>query len=210
MANIELELRGECTDDFEALKARLDALAEPCHEMRTMVMFFGEVAGEGVDIRCRVTNGKAEVVTKVGDYHAHDRREIAVDVTVEQVVAFAKLFAVMGFTSKSGSAPGKNNAKVGTRESWEYQIDGVDVSLVRGMSGKAYVEFERLVDLEGLEGQKQELEALAHKLEVNLWTTGEEYYAFCRHFTELEDWKFTGSDKDMVRLKQEIHQQNSL
>lgn len=195
MQNIELELRGECTKEFDELKARLDALGEGRREVRTMVMFFGEVEDSGVDIRCRVTNGKAEVVVKVGDYHAHDRREVAVAVTLEQMMDFARMFAAMGFS----------NAKVGTRESFEYAIDGVDVSLVRGMSGLAYIEFERMVALaDEIEDELPKLEALAGKLGVRLWTTGEEYYAFCKRLTDDEDWQFTGSKEDMARLKNQI------
>lgn len=195
MLNIELELRGECTDDFDELKMRLDALGSGRCEVRTMVMFFGEVEDSGVDVRCRVTNGKAEVVVKVGDYHAHDRREVAVAVTLEQMTDFARLFSIMGF----------HNAKVGTRESWEYQVEGVDVSLVHGMSGLSYIEFERMVEsADEIEAERPKLEALAHKLGVSLWTTGEAYYAFCKRLTDDEDWRFTGSEEDMARLKNQI------
>ena len=158
-------------------------------------MFFGEVAGKGVDIRCRITNGEAEVVVKIGEYYAHDRREAAVAVSLDQMVEFAKMFSAMGFA----------NAKVGKRESFEYHVDGVDVSLVRGMSGLGYIEFERVVASEReIEAERPKLEALAHKLGVKLWTTGEEYYAFCKRLTDDEDWRFTGSEEDMTRLKQQI------
>jgi len=196
MNNIELELRGECTTSFDELKRKLDALGEGRHERRTMVMFFGEVAGRGVDIRCRVTNGEAEVVAKMGEYHAHDRQEVSVDVGVEQVAEFARLFSAMGFV----------NAKVGARESFEYHIDDVDVSLVRGVSGLGYIEFERIISDSEIELERPKLEALAHKLDVKLWTTGEEYYAFCKRLTDEEDWKFTGSEADMVRLHNELKQ----
>lgn len=195
MQNIELELRGECTKEFDALKTKLDALGSGRCEVRTMVMFFGEVEDSGVDIRCRVTNGKAEVVVKVGAYHAHDRMEVATDVTVKQMIAFARMFAAMGFS----------NAKVGTRASFEYAINGVDVSLVRGMSGLGYIELERMVASAGeIEAERPKLEVLAHKLGVKLWTTGEEYYAFCKRLTDDEDWRFTGSEEDMARLKNQI------
>ncbi len=194
MRDIELELRGECTKTFDELKARLDALGSGRYEVRTMVMFFGEVAGRGVDLRCRVTNGDAEVVVKVGEYHAHNRRETSVEVNTEQMIGFARIFAAMGF----------ENAKVGTRESFEYATDGMDVSLVRGMSGLAYIEFEKLVSGDEVDRERPLLEALARKLGVRLWTTGEEYYAFCKRLTDDEDWRFTGSSADVARLKEQI------
>lgn len=194
MQDIELELRGECTETFDELKRRLDALAMGKEETRVMAMFFGEVEGQGVDIRCRVTNGVGEVVTKIGDYHAHDRREVSVDVTREQVVGFAKMFSAMGFS----------NAKVGTRKTWKYLIDGIDVSLVRGLSGLGYVEFEKLVAREEIERERPLLEALAERVGVVLWTTGEEYYVFCQRLTHDEDWRFTGSKEDVTRLESEI------
>src|SRR3989338_5399555 len=200
MSHIELELRGECTETFDDLKRTLDALAKPRREVRTMVMFFGEVSGGGVDVRCRVTNGKGEVVVKVGDYHAHDRLEASVDVSVDQVVQFARLFALIGFTTQGGARVNKKSSKVGTRESWEYHIDGIDVSLVRGMSGLAYIEFERRVTEQQVEEEKTRLEALSAKLNVDLWTTGEQFYAFCNRLTTDEDWEFTGSEEDVARL----------
>ena len=213
MPNIELEIRGECTDEFESLKKKLDELGEGRYETRTMAMFFGEVDGKGVDVRCRVTNsdagvgagGKAEVVTKVGDYHAHDRKEIGIEVSVEQVVEFARMFALMGFVSKGGSCTNKKSSKVGSRESWEYNIDGIDVSLVRGKSGLAYIEFEKIVSEGEVDEERGKLETLAEKLGVRLWTTGEQFYAFCNQFTTGEDWEFTGSDEDVERLKKEIN-----
>lgn len=194
MQDIELELRGECTETFDELKRQLDALATGVEETRVMAMFFGKMDGQGVDIRCRVTNGVGEVVTKIGDYHAHDRREVSVDVTREQVVGFAKMFSAMGFS----------NAKVGTRKIWKYVVDDIEVSLVRGVSGLGYVEFEKLVERENIEQARPLLEGLAERVGVVLWATGEEYYAFCQRLTDGEDWRFTGSEEDVVRLKSEL------
>ena len=195
MPDIELELRGECTNTFDDLKARLDVLAKGRHERRVMVMFFGEVAGKGVDIRCRVTNGVGEIVAKMGEYHAHDRREVSVSASAEQVVGFAKMFAAMGFS----------NAKVGTREMWKYEIDGIEVALVRGMSGLAYIEFEKIVLPDRVDEERPSLESLAERLEVTLWKTGEEYYAFCKRLTDDEDWKFSGSEEDVVKFEKSMY-----
>lgn len=202
---IELELRGECTDTYDELKKKLDAAAEKERvpsvvERRTFVAFFGTVGEQGIDIRCRVTNGEAEVVAKVGAFHAHDRIEVSQNVSLEQMIGFAKMFVAMGFA----------DTKVCFRHQVHYRIADVDVALVRSQSGLAYVELERQVsDAKELDVEKVKLEILAKQLGITLWKTGEEFYAFCRRLTVKDDWQFVGSNEDITRLYRQIQETES-
>ncbi|MBI2484639.1 hypothetical protein HYW18_00570 [Candidatus Uhrbacteria bacterium] len=202
---IELELRGECTTNYDALKARLDKAAvdagtTPMEKRRTSVMCFGKMGEKKVDVRCRITNGEAEVVAKIGAFHAHDRTEVCEKVSLDQMVGFAKIFAAMDFSL----------VKVGTRFQTHYVVDGIDVTLAKGQSGLAYVEFEKMVENKNdLEKEQKLLETLATTLGVVLWKTGDEYYTFCDRLTNEEDWAFTGSRADEQRLLDQIHTTHS-
>lgn len=202
---IELELRGECTNTYDELKSKLDAAAEkegtmPVVERRTFAAFFGEIGEKKIDVRCRVTNGKAEVVAKIGAFHAHDRTEIAQDVSLEQMIGFAKMFAAMGFA----------NAKACFRHQVHYCIADADIVLVRSQSGLAYVELERQVsEAKELDTEKVKLETLAEQLGITLWKTGEEFYAFCKRLSVEDDWQFIGSGDDITRLRRQIQETGS-
>jgi adenylate cyclase class IV len=158
-------------------------------------MCFGSMGEKKVDIRCRITSGKAEVVAKIGAFHAHDRTEVTQEVSQDQMMGFARIFAAMDFS----------HVKVGTRFQIHYHIDGVEVTLARGQSALAYAEFEVEAEYGSqLEEEKKKLEDLAASLGVSLWKTGEEFYAFCDRLTNEEDWEFTSSDADMARLREQI------
>ena len=84
--NIELELRaGLERKNIKPLAAGLERLGFRLGSStrRTSIMHFGHVTrydkytsadDDHVDIRCRVTNGRAEVVAKIGPPHGHNRK----------------------------------------------------------------------------------------------------------------------------------------
>lgn len=194
---IELELRGECTQQYDGLKQRLAeaSTTPPKEKRRVSVMCFGTMGEKNIDIRCRITNGNAEVVGKMGDFHAHNRTEVSQEVSLEQMIGLAKLFAAMDF----------KRVKVGTRIQVQYTIDDVVVDVARSNSGLAYIELERMVAHEDdVQKEKSALEELAKKLGVTLWEDGEAFQTFCARLTNEDDWIFTGSDEDCTRLLAEI------
>ncbi len=209
--SIELEIRGEIyAKDILAIGQRLRVLGfrEIEETRRTSVMSFGDVSrfehDEGnkkptqVDIRCRITNGKAEVVGKIGETHAANRLEISQPVTRNELFAFARLFGSMGFFTKVGSKVTKN-----------FQKGSVIASLVKSPSGLAYIEIEKMTDQKREKRDLKELQALAKQLGIKLWKSRKEFLDFCRLLTERDDWEFHGTSKDIKRLKKEIKKAGS-
>ncbi|MDO8617439.1 MAG: hypothetical protein Q7N87_00900 [Candidatus Uhrbacteria bacterium] len=207
---IELEIRGEIrAKNIPAIGQRLRALGfrEIEETRRTSVMSFGDVSPfeslhdrtqTQVDIRCRITNGKAEVVGKIGKTHAANRLEISQPVTRDELFAFARLFGSMGFFTKVGSKVTKN-----------FQKGSVIASLVKSPSGLAYIEIEKMTDRKREKRDLKKLQALAKQLSIKLWKSRKEFLDFCRLLTERDDWEFHGTPKDIERLKKEIKKAGS-
>ena len=208
--HIELEVRGEVnTREIPAIVKRLQALgfaSEPVTR-RTSVMSFGHVINDKrfhateddhADVRCRVTNGEAEIVAKIGPPHAHNRREIAIPLAVREMIGIAQLFGAMGFSSKIGSRIGNNFTKA-----------DVCVTIAQSNSDLAYIELEIISDAEHETRDLQRLRDLGEQLGVTLWKGRQEFDEFCKRLTERDDWEFGGTDKDIKRLKDEIRETGS-
>jgi hypothetical protein len=204
--DIEVELRGEIrAGDIPALGRRLKAKGFKLEKRyrRTMAMSFGYVQGRGekratgkpqwADLRCRITNGKAEIMCKIGEGAAHNRREISVPVSKSDFLRFAEMFGSMGFFTK-----------VGTREGITYRKGKTQVALVKSPSGLAYVELEIMSDRAHEEKDVATLRTLAQELELTLMPGEKEFFAFCDRLTKQDDWLFKSTPADIKRLARAI------
>ena len=202
---IELELRAELRpNQCDAVAAALVREGFLVRETarRTMLMSFGRIGriaedeDQGVsetDIRCRITNGNAEVVVKIGGVHAHDRKEISTPISAEALPAFARVIAALNMCHK-----------VGSRTTHNYVRGEIIASIVSSPSGLAYLELEKMSDEAHAEQDRNELTALAELLGVTLMPGREAFIDFCNRLTQQDDWRFQGSEEDVTRFMQEI------
>ncbi|MBP6945303.1 hypothetical protein KBD61_03490 [Patescibacteria group bacterium] len=203
---IELELRGELTSPQkdrvrEALLKQGFAKKNETH--RTMLMSFGIVgriaedtdiaAPQETDIRCRITNGQAEIVVKLGGVHAHDRREISTPVSPETLAQFARVIGSLNMLHK-----------VGSRFTENFVRDDITASIVSSKSGLAYLELEKMSDELHLKKDQQELNELAKTLDIPLWPDREAFIEFCTRLTNQDDWRFYGTEEDVRKFLLEI------
>lgn len=209
---IELEIRGEIRHgDIPAFTKRL--LAQRFRHIsttrRTSVMSFGmtEGAGKGwrqketkqeVDIRCRITNGSAEVVAKIGISDAHNRIEIAKAVSKNDLFVFARMFGTMGFFTK-----------VGSKVTHNYKRGSITASIVQSPSGITYVELEKMSTPAEENKDLDTLTTLAQDIELTLFPSRQAFLDLCSRLTREDDWEFTGTDEDVARLKKEIQKAGS-
>lgn len=204
--DIEVELRGEIrVADIPKIEQTLRAHGFKIEKSyrRTMAMSFGWVQGNGermqksapqwADLRCRMTNGKGEIMCKIGKASAHNRREISVPVNTQDFLRFAEMFGAMGFFTK-----------VGTREAIAYRKGKIQVALVQSPSGLAYVELEIMSDRAHEKQDVAVLRALAKELGLTLWPSEKEFFAFCDKLTRRDDWRFKGTPADIKRLTRAI------
>lgn len=204
---VELEIRGEIKPtEITILRQRLKKLGfkATTTTRRTSVMSFGTASASGlgwnhkkkdeVDVRCRMTNGQAEVVTKIGRTSAANRIEVSVPVSKEDLLRFARLFGAMPLFTK-----------VGSRVTENFEKDDVTVSLVSSIpSLLSYIEIERMTTREKEAGDLKILQAIAKDLYVTLWRTHKQFIDFCARLTKEDDWEFAGTDADLKRLEQDI------
>ncbi len=211
---IEVEIRGEVSvKKIPALARKLATLGftHASSTKRTSVMSFGTVScgandrhrvkgkkRDGIDIRCRVTNGRAEVVAKIGQTDAANRVEIAIPVSQSDMIHFAQLFGATPLFTKVGSKKTDNFSK-----------DGVVVSLVTSPSGLAYVEIEMMSTRKRERKDIKTLHALAKVLDLHLWKTRAAFLTFCNKLTKRDDWMFEGTPTQIKRLTHEIAQTGS-
>ncbi len=204
--DIEVELRGEIRRaDIPKIQRHLTARGFKLEKRfrRTMVMSFGYVEGLGqklkrgklqwADLRCRITNGKAEIMCKIGEGAAYNRREISIPVSKRDFLRFSEMFGSMAFFTK-----------VGTRETIAYRKGPIQVALVKSPSGLAYFELEIMSSRKHEKKDIAKLRALAKEMGLKRIFGKKEFFAFCDKLTRRDDWRFTGTAKDLKRLAKEI------
>jgi adenylate cyclase class IV len=201
---IELEVRAEIqVQETEEVAARLIQAGFVVQNVahRTMLMSFGRIGriaedeDQGTaetDIRCRMTNGQAEVVVKIGGVHAYDRKEISTPIKVEMLPAFARVVGALNMFHK-----------VGSRMTTNYVREHITASIVSSPSGLAYLELEKMSDETHTENDRRELTALAETLGVTLLPDREAFMDLCTRLTKRDDWAFHGSEADIERFIKE-------
>lgn len=206
---IELELRGELRPTEVAHIRSLLLEAGFKHRdttKRTMLMSFGRIGriaedndanmpDQETDIRCRITNGQAEIVVKLGGVHAHNRQEISIPISSNQLGDFARVVGAFNMLHKVGSRTTKNFVR-----------GEVVVSIIFNKSGLTYIELEKMSDETRAEVDRQELTQLAHELGITLWPGREAFMEFCTRVTKQDDWLFHGSIKDVQRFLKEAQE----
>ena len=209
---IELEIRSILEPkEIPALRKKILELGfkSVSTTRRTMVMSFGTVSASGlnwddgkqdeIDVRCRVTNGKAEVVTKIGRTSAANRVEVSGPVSLQEMLKFSQLFGAMPLSTK-----------VGSRQTENFKKGTITLSMVSSIPSKlSYLEIERMTTREKEQADLKVLQALAETLGVTLIKTHQEYIDFCSLLTKQDDWKFRGTAEDVKRLKGDIKKTKS-
>ena len=210
--HIEAEIRSEIhKDQVPAITAHLRRLgfAHASSTKRTSVMSFGtvlsKVAGRAhgsqrneVDVRCRTTNGNAEVVAKIGDVEATNRIEIGQPIAVKDLPTFARMFATMGLYTKVGSKRTEN-----------YRRKSIVVSIVQSPSGITYLEIEKMSTRDHEKRDLAELNALAKKLQITVIASRKAFLELCDRLTTQDDWTFHGTPTDLKKLRAEIKRARS-
>lgn len=208
---IELEVRGLIgTDEISEIETSLRRFGYKLvsSTRRTMVTSYGEAYARGtnwdrgthgqVSMSCRITNGKAEIVTKIGDIHATDRKEISISLSEKDLFQFAQMVGSLPFYTKAASRRTKN-----------YKKGLITVSLVQSKTGIGYFELEKMSDAKNKTKDFAQLKQLAKDLQVAPFKKPEEFYELCDELDRREDWAFDGSEAAIKKLKQEIKKNGS-
>ena len=192
LKNIELELRAEILkENFEPILKKLNQEGILISKTnRLSVMFFGNCENNYFDIRVRITNGKSEIAIKKGCLHSYNRTEFSRKIPNGQFIDMVKIMSQFGF-----------NSKVGERKSFNFRFpDNVIISLVKA-GNLSYLEIEKMADKASQKKDKEKLEDLAKKLNVEIIRDKEKFGNFCERLSKTVDWKFAGTESDYDRLE---------
>lgn len=140
IADYEIELRGRLTHEkYLSIKAFLEKNGIFKEEkVRTFYDFSTFIPGEGLrgrkkDFRIRETNGKPEVILKLGTWQGSDRREeLSVMTEKGSTDTLLKIFGEMGFTK----------AIKGLRRTLAFDYKDIEIALVEVPGHSYYFEAE--------------------------------------------------------------------
>jgi len=190
--NIELELRAEVSlNQFEELLADLNKKNRLISRTKRLsVMFLGKINDLDFDMRVRISSdGKAELVVKRGDFHAHNRIEASQEISKGQFIGIVKILSLFEFQSK-----------VTERENFVFDLgNNITLVLVKARS-IAYVEIEKMSHDRNIEENKAALLNIINDFKLKLIKDSEEFNELCDRLTKYSDWVFDGSINHIEKL----------
>ncbi len=196
MKNIELEFRSEVSAKKfgQLLKILRGKCILETHTKRLSIMFLGVISKNSYDIRIRVNNKrKAEIVLKKGDFHAHDRVEIAYPILKKEIIPLSKIFQQFNF-----------NQKVTERETFKFDLhDKINIALARA-NKISYIEIEKMSDRHSMRKDKRELLAVLKSIGIEPIKSRKEFDNLCNRLTKKADWIFRGSKEGYKKLESKI------
>jgi len=160
---IEVEVRGILSpEQEEMLKSFLKSKGQ-FKEMKKRVLIDyslflpdGGIRNRSKDIRLRVTNGKPEIIVKVGEWGANEmRQEISVLTAPGTFDSLVQIFGIIGLTKGA----------LCIRNSEVYDYEGIEFSIVEVPNHSKYFEAEKVVP-DGIDSQKihQEIKKFCQEL----------------------------------------------
>ncbi len=196
MSSKEIEYRARLTDEqFQEIAKKLEKkLGKPKEKKRFSFMAFGETKTCTFDIRIRITNGEAEMVYKIGAFHASDRAEVPQSVEPEQMLGFIQQVAHL-----------TDDTKLGHRRSLVFfdEEQNIEYAVVEA-APVYYLEVEKVVsaksDIEA--EQKIVLDAL-ESLDVEALDEAG-FYKITTDLNTLCDQKYNGSKNQLAEITEAI------
>jgi len=144
MASIEVEIRGKI-EDFDKVLGEFRKKAKFIREKKRISFIYfrnevvkdvKEIKEEKVDLRARITDRKAELIMKYGDWGGSDsRREISLPIEIENFEEAIDFLRFLGW----------DRGVVIPTETFVFDYEGVEFALVKNSHFK-YFEAEEIVD----------------------------------------------------------------
>lgn len=166
--NIEVEVRGRLTG--EAYEKFLNVLKKDGAyietKKRVLLDYPTFLTDEGVrertrDIRLRVTNGKPEIITKIGNWGGKEsRKELSVMTEIGSFDTLVETYAVLGYTK----------AVLCIRNTEVFLYKDIEFALVEVPNHSYYFEAEIIVSSENeIEGAHAKIETVCAEFDVELF-----------------------------------------
>lgn len=201
MGKIEVEVRGGIKN-FEETLASFRAKAKFVKEkdrfsmiyMRKHVKDLNEIKDDPVDLRIRVTDKKAEIIMKYGQWGSSDERhEISIPIKLEDFDEAIQLFKYLGW-DKGQFLPTKT---------YVFDYKGIEFALV-DCEHYDYFEAEKIVgSKDEIEKAKREIEDACKELKLEIFKE-EEFMEILNNMINVQSTLFDLSKQDFSEIKQKF------
>ncbi len=168
VTDIEVELRGRLSvEDYQRLLQHLKENGTFVETKKRLLLDYSTfIEGEGVgnrqrDIRLRVTNGRPEIMTKLGGWGGDEhRREISILTEKGSFDRLVETYGVLGYTK----------AIVAERSTEVFLYQGFEFALVTVPNHSYYFEIEKMArDAENVTQVKADMRSLCVELLLTLF-----------------------------------------
>lgn len=196
---IEVEVRGKI-EDFDKLLNKFREKAEFIKEKdRFSLIYFThgvvadvrEIADEKIDLKLRVTDKKAEIIFKYGEWGVMEsRKEISVPISLDKFDDAVELLNHLGWST----------GVVMPTKTFAFDYKGIEFALVK-IFDKSYFEAEILVDKENeVEKARNKIISVCKEFNVEIFKD-EEFINMINSFNHFPGAQFDFSKDDFKDIK---------
>lgn len=197
---IEVELRGKLPHFDKTLK-KFEEIGEFVKKKKRVSMIYyrdevpkdaRDVKDELVDLRLRVTNGKAELVHKHGDWGAEEnRKEIGIPIKLEDFEKYVELLKCLGWF----------RGLIASTKSYVFNYKKIEFALVKIDTGHTYFEAEMMAEKQELaEEKKIHIRNVCKELGLEIYNE-EEFIELINELNSHESRKFNLEKEDFTSIR---------
>lgn len=193
---IEVEARGKIEGNFDLLLEKFRRIAKFKGEKRRFSFVYlrnnadldiKEAADDPVDLRLRVTNGKAEIVIKYGKWGGSDsREEHSVPIDLKDFESSVLLLKCLGW----------GKGIIAITKTYVFDYKGIEFALVKYHDKEHYFEAEKMVEnKKDIKKEENFIKEECGKLGLNIFT-GEEFMDYINYLNKNRNYKFDFKKQD--------------
>ncbi len=172
--NIEVELTGALTEEQnERLIDFFTKNGEVGDAKHRVLIDYSTFIGDGLenrekDIRIRITNGKPEIIIKLGLWNSSShRKELSVFTEEESFDRLVQIFAALGY----------EKGMLCERTKRDFTYKGINFSLVEILSHSYHFEAKVATEEDNIEATKKHIEKVCEELGLTIYTD-KEYFDY--------------------------------
>lgn len=191
---IENEIRGNISDqDLARLAAKLMKEGKLIKEFNRFSIRYepADFETSTEDVRIREQEDKSEIVMKIGAFDAADREEIAVEIVPGSFEEGVKFLAKQGYVFGYAF----------WRDTQVFNVDGIELALVKALNHSNYFELEITSSVEGQAKALAELREMADTLSLNCFENKEQYFNYLKDLDKHANIEFHYGETALEKLR---------
>ena len=199
MAKIEVEHRGSLTEkQFKELNIFLKKNGKFLEEKDRFSVIYSprgkeslKISNSKIDLRPRITNKKAELVLKYGNWSGNDaRKEFSFPIELKKFEELIEFLFILGFYYGVLQAT----------KSYLYKYKGVEIVLVKVPAWGYYFEAEISVDPDSVDKANKMINLVCHELGLEVLDK-KGFYDLCDEFNQRPGFRFNFKKEKFSDIK---------